>query len=112
MSNHDSKFGGGWKSNNSTELEELYNYLENICNFPQNFSLFMDCLEKNTFEANDIFAEVMVNEQQIDIEKLSPQFYEIWFSKFYVLNHSFAQENDSLYIEYNYNENFDYFIRN
>ena len=110
VSNPESNLGGGWKNSNSTE-NRRENYLEIICNFPQNFSLFLDCIKKNTFNADEIFAEVMVNEQQIDLENLSPQFYDIWFSKFYVLNHSFAQENESLTIEYNNNENLEYFIR-
>ena len=111
VSNPESNFGGGWKSHNSTELEEWESYLENICNFPQNLSLFLDCFKKNTFNAYEIFAEVMVNDQQIDLENLSPQLYDFWFSRFYVLNHSFAQENESFTIEYNNNENLDYFIR-
>ena len=109
VSNLESTFGGGWKSSNSTE-KRMEIYLEDICNFPQDFSLFMDCFKKNTFNANEILAEVIVNEQNIDVESLSPQLYDIWTSKFYVLNHSFNQENETLEIEYN-NENFDIFIR-
>ena len=109
VSNHESTFGGGWKSSNST-AENKETYLENICNFPEDFSLFLDCLKKNTFDANEIFAEVIVNEQQIDMDNLSPQLYDIWFSKFHVLNHSFSQENESITIKYNNNENFEHFI--
>ena len=112
VSNPESNFGGGWKSNNSTEFDELKNYLEDICNFPEDFSLFLDCFKKNTFNANEIFAEVMVNGQNIDVESLSPQVYDSWFSKFHVLNHSFVQKNESLTIEYhNNNKNLEYFIR-
>ena len=111
VSNPESNFGGGWKSSNSTELDELKSYLEDICNFPEDFSLFLDCFKKNTFNADEIFAKVKVNDQKIDLENLSPQLYDIWFSRFYVLNHSFAQENESFTIEYNNNENLDYFIR-
>ena len=110
VSNPESNFGGGWKSNNSTELDELKSYLEDICNFPEDFSLFLDCFKKNTFNANEIFSEVIVNGQNIDVESLSPQLYDIWTSKFYVINHSFNQENETLEIEYN-NEKFDIFIR-
>ena len=110
MSNSESNFGGGWKSSNSTE-KSLKSHLNNICNFPQNFSLFLDCFEKNTFNANESFAKVMVNDQEIDLDKLSPQLYDIWYSKFYVLNHSFANENESIEIEYNKNEHLKYFIR-
>ena len=110
MLNSESKFGGGWRSSNSTE-KSLERHLGNICNFPQNFSLFLDCFEKNTFHANESFAKVKVNDQDIDLENLSPQLYDIWFSKFYVLNHSFAHENETLVIEYNKNENLEYFIR-
>ena len=110
VSNPESNFGGGWKSNNSTELDELKSYLEDICNFPEDFSLFLDCFKKNTFNANEIFSEVIVNGQNIDVESLSPQLYDIWTSKFYVINHSFNQENETLEIEYN-NENLDIFIR-
>ena len=53
----------------------------------------------------------MVNDQEIDLDKLSPQLYDIWYSKFYVLNHSFANENESIEIEYNKNEHLKYFIR-
>ena len=110
VSNPESNFGGGWKSNNSTELDELKSYLEDICNFPEDFLLFLDCFKKNTFNANEIFSEVIVNGQNIDVESLSPQLYDIWTSKFYVINHSFNQENETLEIEYK-NEKFDIFIR-
>ena len=53
----------------------------------------------------------MVNDQEIDLDNLSPQLYDIWYSKFYVLNHSFANENESIEIEYNKNEHLKYFIR-
>ena len=53
----------------------------------------------------------MVNNQEIDLDNLSPQLYDIWYSKFYVLNHSFANENESIEIEYNKNEHLKYFIR-
>ena len=110
VSNLASTFGGGWKSSNSTE-KRMEIYLEDICNFPEDFSLFLDCFKKNTFNANEIFAEVIVNEQHIDMESLSPQIYDSWFSKFHVLNHSFVQKNDSFTITFNNNENLEYFIR-
>ena len=110
VSNPESNFGGGWKSSNSTE-KDMRSYLDNICNFPLNFSLFLDCFEKNTYNTSESFAALMLNEQEIDLENLSPQLYDIWFSKFYVLNHSFAHENESIKIVYNNNENLEYFIR-
>ena len=110
VSNPESNFGGGWKSSNSTE-KDMRSYLDNICNFPLNFSLFLDCFEKNTFNVNESFAQVIVNDQDIDLENLSPQIYDIWFSKFHVLNHSFAQKDESLTINYKTDENLEYFIR-
>ena len=110
LSNSEGNFGGGWKTSNSTE-KDMKSHLDSICNFPQNFSLFLDCFEKNTFHANESFAKVKVNDQDIDLENLSPQLYDTWFSKFYVLNHSFAQKNESLTFYYNDIENVEYFIR-
>ena len=111
VSNPESNFGGGgWKNSNST-VTDMRSYLADICNFPQNFSLFMECFKRNTFNATESFDEVEVNGEDFDLENLSPQLYDMWFSKFYVLNHSFVHENDSFNIWFNNNEEFEYFIR-
>ena len=71
----------------------------------------MECFKRNTFNATESFDEVEVNGEDFDLENLSPQLYDMWFSKFYVLNHSFVHENDSFNIWFNNNEEFEYFIR-
>ena len=71
----------------------------------------MECFKKNTFNASENIAEVTVNGEDLDLENLSPHLYDLWFSKFYVLNHSFVHENDSFNIKFNNGDQFEYFIR-